>query len=131
MNDGRLPQGRERRGTCPKANSLCISLPDSYAVCSSCIKAVYDSSIIAACFASTLLEVICQHYGTLMFLVAKLVSLKVNSKEARKSVLPRKEMESNFHLCIKLFCILKATPRGTQVIYKPNQMCSKGVVCVF
>lgn len=46
----------------------------------------YDSSIKAASFAFTSLQVICQHYGTLMCLVVMPAFLEVNSQERHKSV---------------------------------------------
>lgn len=46
----------------------------------------YDFSIKAASFAFISLEVVCQHYRTLMCLVVMPVFLKVNSKEIHKSL---------------------------------------------
>lgn len=53
------------------------------------------------------------------------------SGKTQVSVTARKKKKRESRSRVKLFSIRKATPRGMQVIYKPNQMCSKEAVCVF
>lgn len=57
--------------------------------------------------------------------------LKVGCKEIYKplNLHAKKKLEFNFHLRVELFRVLRATPRGIRVIYRPNQMCSKEAVC--